>query len=95
MVASSSASSSSLDSITTKPVLQPAAAFSRKDVVNQLGNSSDPEVAASIKAYMVSVFKSGKVDATKPSETLELAAKVEKRYTAAQVVEHSIQVGVV
>lgn len=66
-------------------------AASRKDVVNLLDNSSDPEVSAAIKAYQAAVFKSGKVDASKQEEALPLAAKVERKYVAAQVVESGLQ----
>lgn len=68
------------------------AAPSKKDIVHLLDNRDDPDVDAAIKAYMRAAFKSGKAAPEKPEPTYELASKVEKKYVAAQVVEHGIQV---
>lgn len=65
------------------------AAFTRKDVVNLLDNTADPEVDAGVKAYLKDLFKGKAVE--KAEETFELAAQVEKKYVAAQVVEYGIQ----
>lgn len=70
--------------------------MSRKDVLNMLDNRDDPEVDAAIKAYMQQQYQSaGKGGAAAPAPAaaeLELTASLEKKYVAAQIVEHGIQV---
>lgn len=69
-------------------------AFSRKDVIYNLDNSSDPEAEAAIKAFQRQQFAAAaKADAkpAAPEPDLELASKIERKYMAAQVVESGIQ----
>lgn len=58
----------------------------------QLDNRDDPEVDASIKAFMKAQFSSGKVAPATTEASGELAAQIEKKYAAAQVVDFGIQV---
>lgn len=69
-------------------------AFSRKDVVYNLDNSSDPEAEAAIKAFQRQQFAAAakaEAKAAAPEPDLELASKIERKYMAAQVVESGIQ----
>lgn len=66
------------------------AAPSKKDIVHLLDNREDPEVDAAIRAYMKAAYAS-KAAPEKPEQTFELASKIERKYVAAQVVEHGIQ----
>lgn len=69
-------------------------AFSRKDVIYNLDNSSDPEAEAAIKAFQREQFAAaakGTAKAAAPEPDLELASKIERKYMAAQVVESGIQ----
>lgn len=69
-------------------------AFSRKDVIYNLDNSSDPEAEAAIKAFQREQFAAAAKGTAKPAEAepdLELASKIERKYMAAQVVESGIQ----
>jgi hypothetical protein len=74
----------------------PAAAFSRKDAVYNLANSSDPEAEASIRAFQREQFaaaaKGGAAGAGQPEVEYELASQIERKYAAAAVVESGIQV---
>lgn len=66
-------------------------AFTKKDVVNFLASKDvDPDTEAAIRAYVKDVY-AGKAAAESAEPTFELAAKVEKKYVAAQVVEQGIQ----
>eukprot|EP00878_Enallax_costatus_P001127 GHUV01001264.1.p1 GENE.GHUV01001264.1~~GHUV01001264.1.p1 ORF type:complete len:415 (+),score=138.77 GHUV01001264.1:35-1279(+) len=69
-------------------------AFTRKDVVYNLDNSSDPEAEAAIKAFQRQQFEAAAKAGVKPAAPepdLELASKIERKYMAAQVVESGIQ----
>jgi hypothetical protein len=69
-------------------------AFTRKDVVYNLDNSSDPEAEAAIKAFQRQQFAAAAKAESKPAAPepdLELASKIERKYMAAQVVESGIQ----
>eukprot|EP00879_Flechtneria_rotunda_P001714 GHRR01001877.1.p1 GENE.GHRR01001877.1~~GHRR01001877.1.p1 ORF type:complete len:393 (+),score=143.33 GHRR01001877.1:139-1179(+) len=68
--------------------------FTDKDVMFNLDNTSDPEAEAAIKAFQREQFAvAAKNEVKKPSAEpeLELAAKVERKYMAAQIVESGIQ----
>lgn len=70
--------------------------FSRKDVVYNLDNTSDPEAAAAIKAFQRQQFAAaakGAAAAGPEEPEYELASQIERKYAAAQVVESGIQVG--
>jgi len=69
-------------------------AFTRKDVIYSLGNTSDPETSAAIKAFQREQFAAaGKGEPAAAAEPeLELAAQVERKYMSAQNVESGIQV---
>lgn len=64
----------------------------RKDVLYLLDNRDDPEVDASIKAFLRAQYQNPKAEAPRVADGLELTAKVEKKYYAAQVVEFGLQV---
>ncbi|MEW5311754.1 MAG: hypothetical protein WDW38_003441 [Sanguina aurantia] len=64
---------------------------SRKDVLYLLDNRDDPEVDASIKSFLRAQYQSPKAEAPRVADGLELTAKVEKKYYAAQVVEYGLQ----
>lgn len=69
-------------------------AFTRKDVVYNLDNSSDPEAEAAIKAFQRQQYAAAAkadVKPAAPEPDLELASKIERKYMAAQVVESGIQ----
>lgn len=70
-------------------------AFTRKDVIYNLDNQSDPEAEAAIKAFQRDAFKAaakGAAALVPPSEPeLAFTAKVERKYVAAQIVESGIQ----
>lgn len=71
-----------------------SASFTRKDVIYNLNNSSDPEAEAAIKAFQREQFAAaakGAPAAAAAEPDLELAAKVERKYMAAQIVESGIQ----
>lgn len=57
-----------------------------------LDNRDDPEVDASIKSFLRAQYQSPKAEAPRVADGLELTAKVEKKYYAAQVVEYGLQV---
>lgn len=72
-----------------------AGGFSRKDVVYNLNNNSDPEAEAAIRAFQREQFAAaakGAVGAGPQEPEYELAAQIERKYAAAQVVESGIQV---
>lgn len=73
-------------------------AFTRKDVIYNLDNASDPEAEAAIKAFQREAFAAAAKGAAAlvPPQEPELAftAKVERKYVAAQIVESGIQVRV-
>jgi hypothetical protein len=69
-------------------------AFTRKDVIYNLGNTSDPEAEAAIKAFQREQFAAatkGPAGAAAAEPDQELAAKIERKYMAAQIVESGIQ----
>jgi hypothetical protein len=69
-------------------------AFTRKDVIYNLGNTSDPEAEAAIKAFQREQFAAaakGPAGAAAAEQDQELAAKLERKYMAAQIVESGIQ----
>ncbi|KAF6251705.1 mitochondrial F1F0 ATP synthase associated 31.2 kDa protein [Scenedesmus sp. NREL 46B-D3] len=69
-------------------------AFTRKDVIYNLGNTSDPEAEAAIKAFQREQFAStskGPAGAAAAEPDQQLAAKIERKYMAAQIVESGIQ----
>lgn len=69
-------------------------AFTRKDVVYNLDNSSDPEAEAAIKAFQRQQFEAVAKTGAKPAAPepdLELSSRIERKYMAAQVVESGIQ----
>lgn len=71
-------------------------AFTRKDVIYNLDNKSDPEAEAAIKAFQRQAFQAaakGAAALVPPAEPeLAFTAKVERKYVAAQIVESGIQV---
>lgn len=70
-------------------------AFTRKDVIYNLDNESDPEAEAAIKAFQRQAFQAaakGAAALAPPAEPeLAFTAKVERKYVAAQIVESGIQ----
>lgn len=66
-------------------------AVTRKSVLHLLNNRDDPEVDAAVKQYLKSLYKGGAATSVDADEGLELSSKIEKKYVAAQVVEHGIQ----
>jgi len=54
--------------------------------------STDADAAEAIKAYQRAAFKQSGKAPEKPEEKYELASKVERKYIAAQIVEHGVQV---
>lgn len=58
-----------------------------------MGNRDDPEVDATIKSYLRSLYNNPAKAPEKMEEPLELTSQVEHKYTAAQTVEYGIQVG--
>ncbi|KAI8471419.1 MAG: mitochondrial F1F0 ATP synthase associated 31.2 kDa protein [Monoraphidium minutum] len=72
-----------------------AGSFTRKDVIYNLDNTSDPEAEAAIKAFQRQAFQAaakGAAALAPPAEPeLAFTAKVERKYVAAQIVESGIQ----
>jgi hypothetical protein len=69
--------------------------FSRKDVVYNLNNTSDPEAEAAVKAFQREQFAAaakGPAAAGSEEPEYELACQIERKYAAAQIVESGIQV---
>jgi hypothetical protein len=63
-------------------------------VIYNLGNTSDPEAEAAIKAFQREQFAAsakGPARAAAAEPDQELAAKIERKYMAAQIVESGIQ----
>lgn len=84
-------------SLFSPPFIAITAAFTRKDVIYNLENTSDPEAEAAIKAFQREAYKAaakGAAALAAPAEPeLSLTAKVERKYAAAAIVESGIQVG--
>jgi hypothetical protein len=68
------------------------AAPSKADIVHFLDARDDPEVDSAIREYQQAAFKASSSPPEKPEEVGELAAKVQRKYVAAQIVESGIQV---
>jgi hypothetical protein len=66
---------------------------SKKDVLYNLSNP-DPDAEASVKAYLTSLYKGAKLEASSADDSLELTSKIEKKYKAAAIVEYGLQVRV-
>lgn len=56
-----------------------------------MDNREDPEVDSAIRAYQKAAFSATQAAPEPAEETLELTAKVQRKYVAAQIVESGIQ----